>query len=94
MVNRRFAKEALICGKNLCDTKRYAKKGIFIYDSACADFKFLNFAIRKALKNKEIYRSKEWNQLYVQMDVTSEFVQIEHVNDLIIINSSVPDRKK
>ena len=73
MVNREFAKEALIYGKNLCDTKRYGvNKSIFINDSFCPEFKFLNFAIPKALKSKEIYRYKVMNGInYTQTNDTS-----------------------
>ena len=61
MVKRKFAKEALVCGRNLRDSSRYgANTNIFINDSLCPEFKFLNFAIRNALKSKEIFRySKE-----------------------------------
>ena len=96
MVNRKYAKEALICGKNLRDTKRYGdNKKIFINDSLCPEFKFLNFAIRNALKRKEMYRYRVRNGIsYVQMDDKFDFVQIGHVNDLTNNNISVPKRKK
>ena len=95
MVNRKFAKEALICGKNLRDTKRYVNKRIFINDSFCPEFRFLNFAVRKALKSKEIYRYKVRNGInYVQMNDTSGYVEIGHANDLVNINISVPERNK
>ena len=55
MVNRKFAKEALRFGKNLRDTKRYdVNKRIFINNSFCSEFKFLNYAIRKAHNSKEL----------------------------------------
>ena len=57
MVNRKFAKEALICRRSLRDSSRYdANTNFFINDSLCPEFKFLNFAIRNALKSKEIFR--------------------------------------
>ena len=94
MVNRKFAKEALICGKNLRDTKRYGiNKRIFINDSFCGEFKFLNYVIRKAHKSKEIFRYKVRNGVnFVQKDEASDFVEIGHVNDITNINISVPNR--
>ena len=96
MVNRRFAKEALVCGRNLRDSSRYvANTNFFINGSRCREFKFLNFAIRNALKSKEIFRYRVRNGItFVQMDDKSDFVEIGHVNDLQNINITVPERKK
>ena len=94
MVNRKFAKEALICGKNLRGTNRYGvNMRIFINDSFCSEFKFLNYVIRKAHNSKEIHRYKVRNGVnYVQKDEISEFVEIGHVNDILNLNISVPQR--
>ena len=46
VVNRKFAKESIMCGRNLKDTKRYGENSkIYVNNSFCREFKFLNFVI-------------------------------------------------
>ena len=95
VVNRKYATEAIFNGKNLKGTKRYGDgKAIFINPSLCPEFKFLNFVIRKAWREKVIHRYKIRNGVsYVQKLEDSDFVQIGHVLDLQNLGLTVPERK-
>ena len=95
VVNRKYAKDAIIRGKNLKGTKRYGGTPIYINNSFCPEFNFLNFVIRKASKEKLISRYKIRNGVtYVQKDQASDFVQIGHVMDLHNLEIPIPERKK
>ena len=95
VVNRKFAKEALFCGKNLKGSKRYGiNSPIYINDSFCPEYNFLNFAIRKAYKSKHILKYKVRNGVnYVQKDDASKFVEVGHVFDLENLKIPIPPRK-
>ena len=95
VVNRKFVKQALINGKNLKNSKRYGENSkIYLNDSFCSEFRFLNFVIRKALREYNIYRYKIRNGItYVQKDEYSLFVQIGHVNDLENLQIPIPERR-
>ena len=96
VVNRKFSTEALRCGRNLKDTRRYGEGNrIYINNSFCPEFKFLNFVIRKATANKSIHRYKIRNGItYIQMEENGDFSQIGHVLDLQNKGISIPERKK
>ena len=96
VVNRKFAKQALSCGKNLKGTRRYgANSPIYINDSFCPEYGFLNFAIRHAYKSNHIVKYKVRNGVnYVQKDEDSNFVQIGHVIDLENLKIPVPLRNE
>ena len=96
VANRKFAKEALFCGKNLKGSKRYGNHShIYINDSFCPEYKFLNFAIRKAYKSNHIVRYKVRNGVnYIQKDDASRFVEIGHVLDLENLHIPIPPRNK
>ena len=95
VVNRKFAREALVNGRNLKGSKRYGENtSVYINDSFCTEFKFLTYAIRKALREKRINRYKIRNGVpYVQMDASSSFIEIAHVWDLENLNIPIPERK-
>ena len=94
VVNRKYAREALFCGKNLKNSKRYGENKIFINNSFCPEFRFLNFVIRKALREKHIHRYKIRNGItYVQKTEQSSFVEIGHVNDLENLDIPIPERR-
>ena len=81
VVNRKWSKEAVINGKNLKGTKRYGEgNNIYVNHSFCPEFKFLNYVIRKASRDKEIFHYKFRNGVpYVQKDEGSNYVQIGHI---------------
>ena len=58
VVNRKFSYEAIRNGKNLKGTKRYVGNAIYINNSFCCEFQFINFVIRKALRDKLIHKYK------------------------------------
>jgi hypothetical protein len=97
VVNRKFVKKALINGKNLKNCKRYGhgdNSKIYLNDSFCPEFRFLNFVIRKALRENNIYKYKIRNGVTsVQKDEYSLFVQIGHVNDLENLKIPIPERR-
>ena len=96
VVNRKFSTEALRCGKNLKDTKKYGEGNrIYINNSFCPEFKFLNFVIRKATTDKLIHRYKIRNGVtYIQLEENGDFFQIGHVLDLQNKGIPIPERKK
>ena len=59
VVNQKFSREATIYGKNLHGNKRYGDDTkIYVNNSFCPEFKFLNYVIRKATREKLINRYK------------------------------------
>ena len=94
VVNRKYSRQAIINGRNLKDTKRYGDNSIFINNSFCYEFKFLNFVIRKAAREHSIFKYKIRNGVtYVQMTEEQNFVQIGHVMDLENLGIQIPPRK-
>ena len=93
-MNRKFAREAIVNGRNLKGSKRYGNDSqIFINNNFCKEFKFLNFVIRKAFREKKIYRYKIRNGVTsVQMDPNGTFVEIGHVLDLENLKIPIPER--
>ena len=96
VVNRKFAKRALECGKNLKGNKRYGENTrIYLNENLCPEFQFLNFAVRQAYKNSEIYKYKVRNGLtYVKMDEYGSWIDICHIQDLENNKIRVPERRK
>ena len=96
VVNRKFSTEAIFNGKNLKGSKRYGVgNAIYINPSFCPEFKFINYVIRKAWKEKVIHRYKIRNGVpYIQKVEDGDFVQIGHVNDLENLGLTIPDRQK
>merc|ERR1712074_332559 len=84
VVNRKFAQEALSNGKRLKDYRRYGEDSrIYINESFIPEFGYLNYIIRKALKEKKIYRYKVRNGVnFVQVLQDDEYIEIAHQNDL------------
>ena len=94
VVNRKYAQQALYCGRNLKGTKRYGGQPIYVNNSFCREFKFLNYIIRKASKAEEIHHYKIRNGVtYVQMVADGEYKQIGHVLDLENLGITIPERK-
>ena len=56
VMNRKFAREAIVNGKNLKGSKRYGDGKFVINNSFYPAFRFLNYVCRKALQKKEIVR--------------------------------------
>ena len=84
-VNRKFAREAMYCGKNLKGCDLYHNNGkIFLNDSFCDEFRYLNFVIRKAKRNNKIFRWKVRNGInFIQIKDGDDFTEITHKSDLI-----------
>ena len=69
VVNRKYAREAIVCGKNLKGTQRYGQSKIYINNSFCPEYNFLNYVCRKLAKDKVGFRCKIKNGVnYVQKD--------------------------
>ena len=96
VVNRKFAWQALISGKNLKDSRRYGGGKIYINHSLCKEFQFLNYAVRQAKKNKLIHKySVRSGVTYVQMDEREEnWKEIGHYLDLENLRIPVPQRNR
>ena len=96
MVNRKHAKQALFNDSNLKNTRRYGDgQKIYTNDSLCPEFKYLNFAIRKAYSSNNIARYKFRNGItYVKFTEQSDFVEIGHVLDLENLKIPLPSRKR
>ena len=94
VVNRKYAYQAIVNGKNLKGTRRYGNTSVYINNSFTSEFRFLNFAIRKAKKDGQIHFYKiRGGVTYVQKEAESKFVQIGHVLDLQNLGIEIPDRK-
>ena len=96
VVNRKFAWQALISGKNLKESRRYGDGKIYINHSLCKEFQFLNYAVRQAKKNKLIHKySVRSGVTYVQMDEREEnWKEIGHYLDLENLKIPVPPRNR
>lgn len=93
VMNRKFAREAIVNGKNLKGSKRYGESKIFINNSFCPEFRFLNFVIRKAARDGNIFRYKVKNGVNcIQKAEGGTFVEIGHVLDLENLGLTVPLR--
>ena len=95
VLNRKFARTALINRKNLKDNKRYGEDTkIYINDSFIPDFGYFNYLIRHARKDNKIHSFKIKNGVHhVQKEDGGNFVIIGHGQDLINIGIEVPDRQ-
>ena len=95
VVNRKFVRAALINGKNLVGNKRYGEETrLFLNDSFIPEFGFLNFVIRRAAKDKKLFRYKMRNGVtFVQKNQDDKFVEIGHTNDLVNLGIEIPPRK-
>ena len=95
MVNRKFARTALVSKKNLAGNKRYGDDtNIYFNDSFTPEFGYLNYIIRKMYKQKRIYRYKVKNGVnHVQLEEGGNFVVIGHAKDLINLGIDVPPRQ-
>ena len=91
VVNRKYAREAIVNSKNLKGTKRYNGSSIFINSSFCHEFKFLNYVCRSLVRNKTIFKYKVRNGVnHIQKEEGGEFKEIGHVNDITKSNCSPP----
>ena len=94
VVNRKFIRAALINGKNLASNKRYGDETrLFLNDSFTSEFRFLNYVIRRAAKDKRLFKYKVRNGVnFVQKDQDSNFIEIGHANDLDNLGIEIPSR--
>ena len=90
-VNRKFAVQALLNRYKLRELDDYSD--IFINQSLCPEYSYLNFAVKKAKRNNEIsyYKLKNGVSL-IQKETDSPFVEISHANDLTENGISIPQR--
>ena len=83
-VNRKFAREGLVCGRNLKDKIIYEGSKVYINSSFCYEYKHLNYLIRKSKTNGVIFRWKVRNGTnFIQVAEEEDFIEITHKNDLI-----------
>ena len=96
VVNRKFAREALYKSKAFRENNTYGEQTkIYINDSFCPEFGFLNFAVRQAKKVNEIFKWKVRNGVTsVQMNVDDNWVQIGHIKDLENLGIRIPNRNR
>ena len=81
--NRKFARESLFCGKNLKGKKLY-DSNVYINNSFCDEFRHINYLVRTAKKNNQIFRWKIKNGVnFVMMEEGGNFEEISHQNDLV-----------
>ena len=94
VVNRKFIRAALINGNNLAGNKRYGDETrLFLNDSFTPEFRFLNYVIRRAAKDKRLFKYKVRNGVnFVQKDQDSNFIEIGHANDLDNLGIEIPPR--
>lgn len=94
VVNRKFIREALIKSNKLAGNTRYGgNTRLYINDSFCNEFRFLNYAIRLAKKSNNIFRYKVRNGVnFIQQTEDSSFIEIGHTNDLLNVGIEVPAR--
>ena len=94
VVNRKFVRKALVNRKYLKGNTRYGERTrIFLNDSFIPEFGFFNYVIRKAYKEKLIYKYRVRNGVnFIQKSNESEFVEIGHENDLMNLGIEIPDR--
>ena len=86
-VNRKFASEGLVCGRNLEGTDICGTSPVYINTSFCPEFKFLNFLVRKANTRGELLRWKVRNGVnFIQVAEGGNLVEVAHKNDLIELN--------
>ena len=89
-VNRKFAKEGLMKGKNLKGTKIYGNNPVYINNSFCKEFKFIGFVIRRLKKRQMIEGYKIKNGVYrIKVNANDEFVEISHKNDFSKYNLDI-----
>ena len=78
MVNRKFVRKALINGKNLKNSKRYGNgTSIFLNDSFIPEFGYFNYLIRRAYRDKKIFKYKVRNGVNsIQLEKDGDFIEI------------------
>ena len=84
-VNRKFAYEGLRCGRNLKDKEIFGSNSkVYINNSFCREYQYLNYCIRKAKTGNKIFRWKIKHGVnLIQVKEGSEYIEITHKNDLI-----------
>ena len=94
VVNRKFVEDALRKGKHLKGNKRFGvTTQIYLNDSFCPEFGFLNYAVRRAKKKEVIFAYKVRNGItHVQKNEGGKYVQIGHVIDLENLGIEIPPR--
>ena len=92
VVNRKFIEDGK--WKNLKRNKRFGDTTqIYLNDSFCQEFGFLNYAVRRAKKNDCIFAYKVGNGVtHLQKNEAGKFVQIGHLIDLENLDIEIPPR--
>ena len=91
--NRKFAYEGLVNGKRLKGKNIYGEDTkVFINDSFCPEFGFLNFLIRKEAKHNRDIKYKIKNGVnQIKMPNSVNFVEIAHKHYRIKTGIQIPD---
>ena len=88
--NRKFAREAMYCGKNLKDTDLYGGSRVYLNHSFCPEFRFLNYLIRKAKNDGKLFKWKVTNGVnYVQVMEDGDFEEVSHKSDLVSLGIDI-----
>lgn len=92
-VNRKFAYMGLSNGKELKDKNIYGEgTKVYINDSFCPEYGFLNYLIRNEAKRNRNIKYKVRNGInQIKMPNTDEFEVIAHKHDLIRLGITIPD---
>ena len=96
VVNRKYSRNAIISGRNLRGSKRYGDDTrLFVNENFIPEFRFTNYVVRKAFREKIIHKYKIRNGVtHVQKDPDGSFVEIGHVLDLENLGITVPARNQ
>ena len=89
-VNRKFAMEGLVNGKNLKGTNLYGNTPIYINNSFCREFSYYGYIIRKLKANSLIDGYKIKNGVYHLKTIGSvRYDEISHINDFAKYNLDI-----
>ena len=87
-------REAIVNGKYIGNTRRYGNGKIFINNSFCHEYKFLNYVCRKPAREGNIHRYKVKNGVnYVQKVEGSSFIEGGHILDMENLGVEIPDER-
>ena len=82
--NRKFAREGLVCGRNLKDKQIYDGSKVYLNTSFCPAYKHFNFVLRSAKKKGDITHWKVRNGVnMVQLEENGDYFDITHISDLV-----------
>ena len=84
-VNRKFANEGLYGSKNLKGKQLYEGSPVYINNNFCNQYAYINFLVRKAAKNKKVFRYKVKHGITMIKikESDNDFREVTHKMDLV-----------